>query len=85
MRRILLFLSVLTCGNVWANHQPGFSTAGFYQLANTGRTVYSMNVAWRFHKGKAENAFGLTLTTANGMWLHCPMVLSIYQQRPAVV
>ncbi|MCD7924479.1 MAG: glycoside hydrolase family 2 protein [Bacteroides sp.] len=38
-------------------HQPEFSTAGFFNLDNTGRTVYSMNPAWRFHKGEAKNAY----------------------------
>lgn len=28
-----------------------FSTAGFYELPNTGREAYSMNLAWRFMKG----------------------------------
>ena len=39
-----------------AAHQPEFSTAGFYELANSGREVYSMNPAWRFHKGAATGA-----------------------------
>ena len=39
-----------------AAHQPEFSTAGFYELANSGREVYSMNPAWRFHKGTATGA-----------------------------
>ena len=34
-------------------HQPEFSTAGFFQLDGAGRTVYSMNPAWRFFKGAA--------------------------------
>lgn len=38
-------------------HQPKFSTAGFYALEETGRKVYSMNLAWRFFKGKNENAY----------------------------
>ena len=33
---------------------PRFSTAGFYELPNTGREVYSMNLAWRFTKGDVE-------------------------------
>ena len=37
-----------------ADYQPTYSTAGFYELPNTGRTVYSMNPGWRFHKGAAE-------------------------------
>lgn len=38
------------------NRQPEFSTAGFYSLPNTGRTVSSMNLAWRFYKGSLEGA-----------------------------
>ena len=37
-------------------HQPEYSTAGFFQLDNTGRTVYSMNPAWRFYKGAVQGA-----------------------------
>ena len=36
--------------------QPEFSTAGFFRLDNSGREVYSMNPAWRFHKGAVEGA-----------------------------
>ena len=39
-----------------ADYQPTYSTAGFYELPNSGRTVYSMNPGWRFHKGAAEGA-----------------------------
>lgn len=41
---------------VRADYQPTYSTAGFYELPNTGRTVYSMNPGWCFHKGAAEGA-----------------------------
>lgn len=41
---------------MFAKYQPEFSTAGFYELENTGRRVYSMNPAWRFHKGTAAGA-----------------------------
>lgn len=37
-------------------HNPQFSTAGFYQTANSGRTVASMNQAWRFIKSGAVGA-----------------------------
>lgn len=51
----LLFLLVTV--PTWAsNHQPEFSTAGFFYLENCGRDVYSMNPAWRFHKGKIKDA-----------------------------
>lgn len=33
---------------------PEFSTAGFFELPQTGREVYSMNLAWRFFKGKPQ-------------------------------
>lgn len=37
--------------------EPVFSTAGFYELANSGRKVYNMNPAWRFLKGDAPDAW----------------------------
>lgn len=39
-----------------ASYQPTFSTAGFYELPNTGRKAYSMNPGWRFHKGFVQGA-----------------------------
>ena len=33
----------------YADFQPSYSTAGFYSLPNTGRTVYDMNPAWRIY------------------------------------
>ena len=42
--------------SLWAARQPEFSTAGFFRLDNSGREVYSMNPAWRFHKGAVEDA-----------------------------
>ena len=38
------------------SYQPEYSTAGFYELDNTGRKVFSMNPAWRFHKGNVTGA-----------------------------
>lgn len=52
-----------------AAYQPEFSTAGFYELANSGREVYSMNPAWRFHKGTATGVRKPpTLMTRTGKW-----------------
>ena len=42
--------------SLWAARQPEFSTTGFFRLDNSGREVYSMNPAWRFHKGAVEGA-----------------------------
>lgn len=39
-----------------AQHNPEFSKAGFFPLENTGREAFSMNVAWRFHKGALDHA-----------------------------
>lgn len=42
--------------SLWAIGQPEFSTAGFFQLDNSGREVFSMNPAWRFYKGAVVGA-----------------------------
>lgn len=47
-----MFLCWLVPAFCYAAYQPSFSTAGFYELPQTGREVYSMNLAWRFFKGK---------------------------------
>lgn len=49
---LLFFLPI----NLSANNMARFSTAGFYELPNTGREVYSMNQAWRFYKGDISDA-----------------------------
>lgn len=57
MRKLInYFLFCLMCIPLWAAHQPEFSTAGFFRLKDTGREVFSMNPAWRFHKGAALGA-----------------------------
>lgn len=55
-RLVLVSLLTLSSWAVYADHQPSYSTAGFYSLPETGRTVYSMNPAWRFHKGNVAGA-----------------------------
>ena len=55
----ILLSGLLLAGTLVANadtYQPSYSTAGFYQLSNTGRTVYNMNPAWRFYKGNIKGA-----------------------------
>ena len=49
---IIIFLIGTSC--LLVMDLPKFSTAGFYELPNTGRKVYSMNLAWRFIKGDVE-------------------------------
>ena len=50
-RNLLIALFLIWASSLFALEQPKFSTAGFYELPNTGREVYSMNLAWRFYKG----------------------------------
>lgn len=50
---IALFL-VCAFSSLFATDYPAFSTGGFYELPNTGRKAYSMNMAWRFLKGDSE-------------------------------
>lgn len=54
--RLLCFCLVLCAVSAFASYQPRFSTAGFYQLPETGRSAYSMNPAWRFLRGKMSGA-----------------------------
>lgn len=56
-RTFLLLLLWLWMIPAEAAYQPQYSVAGFYPLDDTGRTVYSMNPAWRFHKGSASEAY----------------------------
>lgn len=53
MRELLfsLIYALATVLPVSAALCPEYSTAGFFGLSGTGRYVYSMNPAWRFHKG----------------------------------
>ena len=55
-KAMLTFWLLLCCLAAGAAHQPEFSTAGFFQLPESGREVFSMNPAWRFHKGAAAGA-----------------------------
>lgn len=52
----VFIVTIVSAVDMKAAHQPEYSTAGFFELPETGRTVYSMNPAWRFHKGKADGA-----------------------------
>lgn len=56
MKRILVNLMCLCLVFMAYAYEPEFSTAGFFRLPDTGRDVYSMNPAWRFHKGSAVGA-----------------------------
>ena len=53
---IIFFLLVIFTSGIQAS-ESHFSTAGFYELANSGREVYNMNVGWRFYKGSCPDAW----------------------------
>ena len=52
----LIMLLLLPLWVAKASYEPEFSTAGFFAIPNSGREVFSMNVAWRFHKGAVAGA-----------------------------
>ena len=60
MKRILLFgmWFSLICCTLWAQTPKVLqhSVAGFFPITEGYRTVFSMNPAWRFHKGDVEGA-----------------------------
>jgi len=51
-----LVISFLFSTALFGAHQPEFSTAGFFQIENAGRKVFSMNPAWKFYKGAVTGA-----------------------------
>ena len=54
MRKLILFIICVLVGIHGYADMARFSTAGFYELPNTGREAYSLNQAWRFWKGEAD-------------------------------
>lgn len=59
MKKFFFILFVALLGfqaHAAAAYQPHFSTAGFFEIAGTGRNAYSMNPAWRMHKGHVDGA-----------------------------
>lgn len=55
---ILGFFAWLCCVcTAFAVNHPAFSTAGFFQLENSGRQVYCLNPGWRFVKADAPGAW----------------------------
>lgn len=51
----LLLLWACCCLAINAQQTAAFSTAGFYELKQSGRDVYHLNVGWRFSKEKNVN------------------------------
>lgn len=76
MKRTLLFFITTICCAIGTqakdNHTPRFSTAGFYAIENSGRTVHSMNPAWRFFKGDALDAASVDFDDSRWLGVNLP-------------
>ena len=81
-KNILALLFLLLTFNLSASNLPEFSTAGFYELSNTGREVYSMNLAWRFIKGDVP---GMPYTVNWSICRRKPVVVLIIRALPGIV
>ena len=57
-RNLVAFILIFCQLTIWG--MPRFSTAGFYELPNTGREAFSMNLAWRYYKGDVKDASSVT-------------------------
>ena len=71
MRKIILVLTVLCFNFLFlqaTSVTPQFSTAGFFKMENSGRDVFSMNPAWRFHKGEINNNLPQTTDFDDSNW-----------------
>lgn len=64
MKKVLFLLLLFLAPALYA-YEPEFSTAGFFQIDNAGREVFSMNPAWRMYKGSANGAEKLEFDDKN--------------------
>ncbi|MEG0992857.1 MAG: glycoside hydrolase family 2 TIM barrel-domain containing protein [Bacteroidales bacterium] len=69
----LSLLPLLTLSlTVSAQNQPEFSTAGFFEVNNSGRAAYSMNPAWKLYKGALPNAQAINCDDSNWQVVSLP-------------
>ncbi|MEG1588303.1 MAG: glycoside hydrolase family 2 TIM barrel-domain containing protein [Mucinivorans sp.] len=68
----LMLILALSCialyGNVPQAKGSHFSTAGFFQLESTGRTVHSMNPSWLFFKGNPTTGDPSAIDFDDAQW-----------------
>lgn len=84
LKQIFLILLFCAFNTVFAQKQStaqSFSTAGFYPMENSGRSVHNFNNNWYFHKGDLKN--GSSVTFDKNQWSlvqlpHNPDLLSDY-------
>lgn len=60
MKKLILLFCISFIVTTIHGNTPQYSTAGFYELLNSGRSVYNMNIAWRFYKGDVPQAYQKT-------------------------
>lgn len=71
MRKLVLALTALSFSLLLLqanNEAPQFSSAGFFKMENSGRDVFSMNPAWRFHKGEIESNLAQSINFDDSQW-----------------
>jgi len=58
--KILHYITVIPCLTcallAQTAHEPEFSRAGFYSVADSGRQAANFNIGWRFHRGDVTGA-----------------------------
>ncbi|SDW30392.1 beta-galactosidase [Lutibacter oricola] len=57
---------------VSSQEEPEFSKAGFWEVENSGRTVYNFNLGWRFYLGENEQAFQQNFDDSSWDIVNCP-------------
>lgn len=76
MRRLFLIVLITGIFNpVFSQHK--FSTAGFFEVENSPRSVYNFNPGWRFFKGNAPKAFAVDFDDTNWEAANLPHGLEI--------
>lgn len=73
---LFLLMSFLVL-SVQASELSRFSTAGFFELAETGRSVTTMNAGWRMLKGKASKAYTVEFKDTNWQKVNLPNGLEL--------
>lgn len=82
LRQLIIVLGFCTLNPVFAQKQNTaqlFSTAGFYPMENSGRSVFNFNNNWYFHKGDLKDGAKVTFNKAQWSLVqlpHNPDVLS---------
>lgn len=72
MLKIKFFLLALLLSFLTSAKGSRFSTAGFYALENSGRTVKSFNPGWKFYKGEIDNPIAINFDDSEWQVVNLP-------------